>query len=108
MSNNLKRSLSEKVGETASPDFDSRFFEKLEKQKQQKRPGVFSNWITWAISGCATASVLFIAINTYKVPNATFNHKEYVEAAMEIQSTMDESITGDMSADLTSSAVDEI
>lgn len=106
MSNKLKQSLVEKMEIKPSSDFDSRFFEKLEKQK--KRPGVFANWLTWAISGCATASVLFIAINSYKVPTATFNHKEYIDTALEIQSAMTEEITNDGMSDLTSSAVDEI
>ena len=102
----LKQSLIEKMDVSASPDFDARFFEKLKHQK--KRPGVFANWLTWAISGCATASVLFIAINTYRVPVHTFNHQEYVEAALEIQSTMTEDITNDGIVDLTSLSYDEI
>lgn len=106
MSNKLKQSLVEKMDIKSSPDFDSRFFEKLEKEK--KRPRAFVSWLTWAISGCATASVLFIAINSYKVPTATFNHKEYVDTALEIQSAMTDDITSDDTSDLTSSAVDEI
>lgn len=102
----LKKSLVEKLDVKPSSDFDSRFFEKLEKEK--KRPGVFANWLTWAISGCATASVLFIAINSYRVPAPTFNHKEYVESALEIQSAMTDDITSDGTVDLTSSTVDEI
>ena len=106
MSNKLKQSLVEKMATKSSSDFDSRFFEKLEKQ--QKRPRVFASWLTWAISGCATASVLFIAINSYKVPTSTFNHKEYIDTAMEIQSAMTEEVTSDGMSDLTSSAYDEI
>lgn len=102
----LKKSLAEKLDVKPSSDFDSRFFEKLEKEK--KRPRVFANWLTWAISGCATASVLFIAINSYRVPTQTFNHKEYVESALEIQSAMTEDITSDSTVDLTSSSYDEI
>lgn len=105
MSNKLKHSLIEKLDVKPSSDFDSRFFEKLEKQK---KPKAFANWLTWAISGCATASVLFIAINSYRVPAPTFNHKEYAEAAMEIQSSMTEDITNDTLPDLTSSSYDEI
>jgi hypothetical protein len=102
----LKKSLIEKLDVTPSSDFDSRFFEKLEKEK--KRPRVFASWLTWAISGCATASVLFIAINSYRGLTPTFNHKEYVESALEIQSTMTDDITGDGTVDLTSSSYDEI
>ena len=106
MSNKLKESLVEKMDMKSSPDFDSRFFKKLEKQ--QKRPRAFASWLTWAISGCATASVLFIVINSYKVPTATFNHKEYIDTALEIQSAMTEDITNDGMSDLTSPAYDEI
>lgn len=106
MSNKLKQSLVEKMDMKPSPDFDSRFFEKLEKEK--KRPRVFASWLTWAISGCATASVLFIAINSYKVPTATFNHKEYVDTALEIQSAMTDDVTSDETSDLTSPSYDEI
>lgn len=102
----LKKSLIEKLDVKSSSDFDSRFFEKLEKDK--KRPRVFANWLTWAISGCATASVLFIAINSYRVPAPTFNHKEYVESALEIQSAMTDDITSDGTVDLTTSTYDEI
>lgn len=106
IANKLKKSLTEKMDVPVSSDFDARFFEKLNHQK--KRPGVFANWLTWAISGCATASVLFIAINSYRVPVHTFNHQEYVEAALEIQSTMTEDITSDATVDLTSLSYDEI
>lgn len=110
MSDNLKKSLQKKMNVTPSADFDARFFTKLEQEK--KRPGVFANWITWAISGCATASVLFIAINNYNATQRTFNHKEYVETAMEIQNTMTEDISEDISnddmIDLTSVSADEI
>lgn len=102
----LKKSLVEKLDVKPSSDFDSRFFEKLEREK--KRPRVFASWLTWAISGCATASVLFIAINSYRVPAPTFNHKEYVESALEIQSAMTDDITSEGTVDLTSSSYDEI
>lgn len=106
MSNKLKQSLVEKMDIKSSPDFDARFFEKL--AKEQKRPRAFASWLTWAISGCATASVLFIAINSYKVPTATFNHKEYVDTALEIQSAMTDDIVSDETSDLTSPSYDEI
>lgn len=64
--------------------------------------------MTWAISGCATASVLFLAVNSFKVPTGSFNHREYIETALEIQSAMNEVITNDEMTDLTSSGVDEI
>jgi hypothetical protein len=102
----LKKSLIEKLDVKPSSDFDSRFFEKLEKEK--KRPRVFASWLTWAISGCATASVLFIAITSYRVPTNSFNHKEYVESALEIQSAMTEESFVDGTVDLTSSSYDEI
>lgn len=106
MSNKLKQSLVEKISVQSSPDFDSRFFEKL--SAEQKRPKIFASWLRWAISGCATASVLFIAINSYRVPTATFNHREYVETVLEIQSSMTEDVASDEISDLTSSFVDEI
>ena len=106
MSNKLKQSLVEKYDVKSSADFDSRFFEKL--RSEQNRPKIFANWLTWAISGCAMASVLFIAINSYRVPTAAFNHREYVETVLEIQSSMTEGITSDEMSDLTSSLVDEI
>lgn len=102
----LKKSLVEKLDVKTSSDFDSRFFEKLEKEK--KRPRVFASWLTWAISGCATASVLFIAITSYRVPAPAFNHREYVESALEIQSAMTDDTSFDGTVDLTTSAVDEI
>ncbi|MBY0413226.1 MAG: hypothetical protein K2Q18_03630 [Bdellovibrionales bacterium] len=105
MSDSLKRSLKKKMAVAPSSDFDSKFFAKLEKEK---RPSVFSNWLTWAVSGCATASVLFIAINNYNQTHRGFDHKEYVEAAMEIQNTMTEDISTDDMIDLTTSSSDEI
>ena len=106
MTNKLKQSLIEKIDVNSSKDFDARFFEKL--SREQKRPRLFANWLTWAISGCATASVLLLAINSYRVPTSTFNHREYVETALEIQTTMNEVITSDEMSDLTGSSVDEI
>ena len=106
MSEKLKQSLIEKMDVNPSKDFDARFFEKL--RSQQKRPRLFANWLTWAISGCATASVLFIAINSYRVPTTTFNHREYVQTALEIQSSMNEVFTSEEMSDLTGASVDEI
>ena len=106
MSNQLKRSLIEKMAVNPSKDFDTRFFEKL--RNDQKRPRLFAHWFTWAISGCATTSVLFLAINSYRVPTTTFNHREYVETALEIQTAINEVITSEEMSDLTSASVDEI
>jgi hypothetical protein len=105
MSAPLKKSLINKMDVNSSPDFDVRFFEKLDEQK--KRPSSFANWLTWAVSGCATASVLFIAVTSYNFPDRhSFNHKEYVDSVLEIQKTVNEDISRD--ADLTSHHHDEI
>lgn len=106
MSNKLKQSLIEKIEVEPSKDFDSRFFEKL--RNEQTRPPVYASWLTWAVSGCATASVLFFAINSYRTPLTTFNHREYIETALEIQSAMNDVINSDEMSDLTSASVDEI
>lgn len=107
MSNNLKKALLKKMDHSSSQNFDALFFEKLEKEKA-KKPGVFSNWIAWAISGCATASVIFIAATNYNIPAHSFNHQEYVESALEIQSTINDDISNDDMIDLTTSSPDEI
>lgn len=108
MSYELKKSLIKKMDITPAPDFDLRFFEKLENH--QKRPSVFANWLTWAVSGCATASVLFIAVTSYNVPaRRTLNRQEYVESFLEIQKTVNEDISRDeVMIDLTTLAPDEI
>lgn len=106
MSNELKKSLIKKLDIKPSSGFDAAFFDKLEKTK--KRPGVFSNWITWAVSGCATASVLFIAINNYNSHKHSFNHQEYVESVLEIQRSMSEEIANEDIDDLTIIPSDEI
>ena len=107
MSNKLKESLIKKTDIMPSVNFDSSFFDKIEAAK--KRPGVFSNWITWTITGCATASVLFIAVTSYNLSaRRTFNHQEYVESVLEIQSTVNEEISQDEMIDLTSFSSDEI
>ena len=106
MSDKLKQSLIEKMDVNPSKDFDARFFEKL--SSEQKRPRHFANWLTWAISGCATASVLFMAIISFRVPTTTFNHREYVQTALEIQSSMNEVFTSEEMSDLTGASVDEI
>ncbi len=91
----------------ASAHFDSTFFEKLEKSK--KRPSVFASWITWAISGCATASVLFMAITNYNLPSShAFNHQEYVENVLEIQGAINEGVAPVEPSDLTGNTTDEI
>lgn len=102
----LKKSLIEKLDVASSTDFDSRFFEKLEKEK--KRPRIFTRWFTWVISGCATASVLYIAITSTHTPAPAFNHREYIESALEIQSAMTDEITIVGTVDLTTSSYDEI
>lgn len=106
MSNELKKSLIKKLDVKPSSNFDAAFFDKLEKS--QKRPGVFSNWITWVVSGCATASVLFIAINNYNSHNHSFNHEKYVESVIEIQQSMTEEIANEDMDDLTIIPSDEI
>lgn len=106
MSNQLKESLRKKMDVTPSTQFDSLFFDKLEKSR---KPSVFSNWITWAVSGCATASVLFIALSNYHIPTRhAFNHQEYVENALEIQGDLNESVVPLESSDLTVNTLDEI
>lgn len=110
MKNSLKQSLIKKMDVTPSADFDKHFFQKLDKAN---RPGVFANWITWAVSGLATASVLFISINTFNSPHVrhkthAFNHKEFVESAMDIQQSMSEEIINDDMIDLTTLPSDEI
>ncbi len=103
----LKESLIKKMDITPSKNFDAAFFEKLESEKS--RPKIFSKWITWAISGLATASVLFIAITNYNTaPKHAFNHKEYVESVLEIQSTFNDEITDSATNDLTVMPSDEI
>ena len=104
---NLKKSLIKKMDVEPSKNFDAKFFEKL--HKEEARPKVFSTWITWAISGCATASVLFIAITNYNVqPRHTFNHKEYIDSMLELQNTVNDGIADDRMIDLTSTPSDEI
>lgn len=105
MNNGLKQSLIKKMDVTPSPHFDAQFFEKLELEK--KRPVLFSNWITWFVSGCAMASVLFVAINVSS-HKASFNHREYVESVLEIQRSMNEDISNEDMIDLTSVYSDEI
>jgi hypothetical protein len=106
MKNGLKQSLIKKLDITPSAKFDAQFFEKLEKTNRHKG---FSNWVTLAISGCATASVLFISISSYNAAHrATFNHREYVESVLEVQQSMTEEISNDDMIDLTSLFSDEI
>lgn len=105
MSNQLKDALKKKMDVTPSSDFDSTFFEKLEKSK---KPRLFSNWVTWAVSGCATASVLFIAISNYNIPgHKPVTQREFVENALEIQGALNEGISP-IDSDLTVSFTDEI
>ena len=107
MSMKLKESLVKKMDVKPSAGFDDKFFARLDKENT--RPGVFASWLTWAISGCATASVLFIAVNNYNVPaRHSFNHKEYVESVLEIQKTFNEDVSSDEMIDLTTTASDEI
>jgi hypothetical protein len=109
MKNGLKQALVKKLEVTPSETFDAQFFEKLEVAR---RPGVFSNWITWMVSGLATASVLFISINSFNSPHnlhrSSFNHREYVESVLEIQQSMTEEISNDDMIDLTTLTADEI
>ncbi len=106
MDSELKKALINKTQNQKSPDFDAAFFEKLEKVKN--RPKVFSGWLTWAISGCATLCVLFIAVTSYNTPvKRTFNHSEYINSAIEIQNSLNEDVSVD-DLDLTSKEYDEI
>lgn len=109
MKNGLKLALIKKMDVTPSENFDAQFFAKLE---DVRRPSVFSNWVTWMVSGLATASVLFISINSFNSPHSShkhsFNHREYVESVLEIQQSMGEEISNDEMMDLTSLTSDEI
>lgn len=104
---NLKESLIKKMDVQPSKDFDAAFFEKLEREKS--RPKIFSKWITWAVSGLATASVLFIAITNHNTaPKHSFDHQEYVESVLEIQSTFNDDLSDTNMNDLTVMPSDEI
>lgn len=106
MDSELKKALISKTQNQKSPDFDAAFFEKLDREKS--RPKVFASWLTWAVSGCATLCVLFIAVTTYNTPGKpSFNHKEYVNSAIEIQNSLNEDASLD-DLDLTSQDYDEI
>lgn len=107
MNKKLRDSFNAKMDLKPSKDFDSTFFAKLEKS--DKKPNFFSNWITWAVSGCATASVLFIAVTNYSVPNRSLVHQEeYIQSLIEVQDTLNEGIGGDDLIDLTTSSTDAI
>ena len=81
-------------------------FEKLAIEKV--RPKLFSDRLTWALSGFATLTVLFIAVTNYHTPiKRSFNHTEYISSAIEIQNSLNEDISGD-DLDLTSLDYDEI
>lgn len=104
---NLKKSLVKKMDISPSNNFDAEFFKKLEHTKGQ--PKLFSKWTTWIISGLATTSVLVFAITNYHVsPKHAFNHQEYVDSVLEMQSSFDESIIDDNTIDLTTLPSDEI
>lgn len=104
---NLKQSLVKKLDINPSNNFDAEFFKKLELTKGQ--PKLFSKWVTWIISGLATTTVLVFAITNYQVsPRHTFNHQEYVDSVLEIQSSFDESSIDDNMIDLTILPSDEI
>ena len=101
----LKESLIKKMDISPSKNFDTDFFQKLERE--HSRPKLFSRWITWTVSGLATVSVLFIAITNYNTaPKHSFNHKEYVESVLEIQSTFNDDVSEPN--DLTALTADEI
>ena len=103
----LKKAFLEKTDTQPSKGFDEQFFLKLEKEKS--RPKSFATWITWAVSGCATASVLFIAITNYNSTHShAFNHQEYVESVLEVQRDFNEDISTDETIDLTTATTDEI
>ena len=103
--NDLKKALIEKTHIEKSANFDSAFFAKLEKE----RHGIFSGWFAWAISGCATLCVLFMAVTTYNAPvQRSFNHGEYINSTLEIQSSMDEDVSSVDLEGLTTSSYDEI
>jgi hypothetical protein len=96
----LKKSLIKKTEIEVSKKFDDVFFEKL--HNEQARPKVFSTWITWLISGFATASVLFIAISSYNLrPHHAFNHNEYIDSMLELQDTVNDGISDDNRINLT-------
>lgn len=105
--NSLKESLIKKTEVQPSKNFDATFFEKLEREKS--RPRIFTKWITWTISGLATASVFFIAITNYNsAPQHAFNHQEYVESVLEIQGTFNDDLSDPNTNDLTAMPSDEI
>lgn len=109
MSKQLKEALVNKMDVKPSAHFDAAFFNKLEKEKN--RPLFFSNWIAWAISGCACASVLFVTFTNNQphyrpIAKSTINHQEYLESALEFQNTLNEDVSPD--SDLTGSSTDEI
>lgn len=110
MGKNLKETFVKKMDIKSSKDFDSQFFKKLEAQKS--KPSFFAHYFTWAISGLATLSIIFIAINNYHMTSKTsLNHQEYIESVIEMQNTIDENVYSDMpeeSLDLTTSQADEI
>lgn len=108
MSKKLKDTFNSKMDVKPSNGFDSAFFSKLEKA--QKKPKLFSHWISWAVSGCATASVLFFAVTNYNVPSRSQQQysEEYIQSVIEIQDTLNEGITSDEAIDLTSADIDAI
>ena len=105
--NNLKKLLIKKIDINYTTEFDTTFFKKLEKEKS--RPAIFSKWLIWTVSGLTTASVLFVTIINFNgAPGHSFNHIEYVESVLEIQSTFDEDFIDISVNDLTISPSDEI
>jgi hypothetical protein len=109
MSKNLKDSFNKKMDIKSSKDFDSLFFKKLEKEKSKSN--IFSQYFTWIISGCATISIIFLAVNNFHTTRHSFNHQEYIDSVIEMQSSIDENVSSDIPAeglDLTTSQSDEI
>lgn len=108
MSKKLKDSFNSKMDIKTSSQFDSTFFAKLEKT--QKGPKLFSHWLGWAISGCATASVLFFAVTHYNVPVRPIaaTHEEYIQSVIDIQDTLDEGVASEEMMDLTTASSDAI
>lgn len=104
---NLKKALTKKMDIHPSSGFDAAFFEKLDRKKSSFN--FFSKWITWSVTGLATASVLFITITSYnKASKHSFNHAEYVESVLDIQSSFEEDNSDFNASDLTISTSDEI
>ena len=110
MSKQLKETFNKKMDIHTSASFDKEFFKKLDHEAH--KPYFFSRYLPWAMSGLATLSVLFIALNISRFsPQTSPKHREYIDSVIELQNSMDESISSDSQTDtmdLTSAQSDEI